>query len=335
MAVVEGSLVGLFNASSGFPLVSEDFSQSIVRIDSVSSDQPYSPPPTSEVSAANTFRIEEVPVERVVATVSGPNHLDRKMIWEIQQGRNTFEDVDLVNGGDFPLRAFDSMFREVNGSAIGLLRWVAEARIVVVSPNISTSVVEAAVRELTALTGGGWAASVEARAPTPDERGAIEAGCDFSGPMPRGKIFVGQGLNDEAYTCTVDGVPGTSPTRNREIGWARVRVQNTPQSIRHGLGHAAGAVHPCTGGPDPPSVLGGSCGHYANEPAESWTDFDRQVFLLAYSRPAGTSSPDDTTSVETMTGTVTQSESAAASELVPAPPSGHASGPRSTGSPPE
>ncbi len=58
-------------------------------------------------------------------------------------------------------------------------------------------------------------------------------------------------------------------------------------------------------------------------PADDWTDFARQAFLRAYSRPVGTLAQDDTRFVEIMTGTVTQTDSAAGtvrSLNVPPPP---------------
>jgi len=93
---------------------------------------------------------------------------------------------------------------------------------------------------------------------------------------------VGQGMNDEAYACFT-AEPFT------EVGWARVRVTDDPTSIRHGLGHATGAKHPCGHGwPDPESVMRGSCRYYTLDPAPAWTVFDRQAFSYTYSRPPGT-----------------------------------------------
>ncbi len=306
LAVVQGTVAGLFDASNGFPQHSQDFSASVVSVDSVVGIGPVRR--ESDVSATNSFRIEDVPVGEARVSVFGPNHVYRRMTWEIREGTNTFDEIDLVNDVDFSRRAYHAMFH-VN---FALSRWVAPARVIVISPNISPSEVITAILELTNMTRAGFSASVEVRPPSAAEREALEMGCEAMGAAALGKIFVGQGMNDEAFACRVGGEPGMHPGPELEIAWARVRVRNTPQSIRHGLGHAAGAKHPCGEyDRDPNSLMSGDCDFFAFEPAHDWTVFDRQAFLLAYSRPVGTLAQDDTRFVEIMTGTVTQTGSAA------------------------
>ncbi|MDH3523695.1 MAG: hypothetical protein OES32_08925 [Acidobacteriota bacterium] len=322
--MVEGSLVGLFDDGE------TDFSESDVWVDSVVGIGALVPPPTSPVSATSTFHIEGVPVGLARVTVTGYRHVTRRMMWEIREGTTTFAGIDLLNDLDFarPGRhraawIFGSMFRPEGG----LRRWVAPAQIVVVSPNIDPALVLTVVGELATITRGGFFASVEVRPPTAAEQEALAAGCEYSGTAALGKIFVGQGQGDESYYCLVGGEVGLFPGPENEVAWGRARVQNDLDSIRHGLGHAAGALHPCTGAEDLDTVMGGSCGYYGNQPARGgWTPIDLRVFLAAYSRPPGTRPPDDTRHLAPMTGTVSDPGGANA----PAGPTGPIPEPGST-----
>ncbi len=309
-AAVEGSLVGLFDASSGLPQFSSDFSGSKVEVERVDGIGLLSPPPTGEVSASNTFRIEDVPVGNAWVTVSGPNHLTRQMRWAIREGTNTFEGIDLVNDPDFPTHPFWKMLQWSTG---GIGRWVEPARIVVVSPNISYDDVVTAMLELADMTRGGFVASVEARPPTAAEREALDLNCRYTGTAANGKIFVGQGLIDEARIC-IDDDSGNQAT----IAWALVRIRNDPQSIRHAIGHGAGAGHPCADyGPGVESLMNGRCTSNSGPPAADWTVFDKQAFLFAYSRPPGTLPDDYTRHIELMHGTVSGTDGAGDSSSAP------------------
>jgi hypothetical protein len=305
LAVVEGSLVGLFDASVGLPQFPTDFSGSTVEVARVDGGGVPGPLPEAEVGVDNTFRMEDVPARNAWVYVLGPNHQTRQMRWAIQEGTNTFEGITLLNDPDWINLPFNRMFL---WGGNGLNRWLVPAEIVVISPNIDPGDVATALAELTEMTRGGFSGSIVVRKPTAEEREALDQGCDYSGAGARGKIFVGQGMNDEAYSCLF-GDEGPGPAG--EVAWARVRVRDDPDSVRHGLGHATGAEHPCgTSRPDPESLMRGSCGTYTLEPAPAWTDFDRQAFLFAYSRPVGTYATDDSRQAELMFGTVSNDSSA-------------------------
>ena len=312
LAVVEGSLVGLFTASSGLPQFSTDFSGSKVEVERVDDIGFLSPRPTGEVSAANTFRIEDVPVGNAWVTVSGPNHLTREMRWAIRAGTNTFEGIDLVNDPDFPTHPFWKMFQWSTG---GIGRWVEPAHIVVVSPNIDYDDVVTAMLELASMTRSRFVASVEARPPTAAEREALDLHCHYTGTAANGKIFVGQGQIDEARIC-IDRDSGIQAT----VAWALVRIRDDPQAIRHAIGHGAGAWHPCADfGPTVESLMNGKCTSNSVPPAPDWTVFDRQAFLFAYSRPPGTLPDDFTRHIELMQGTVSGTDGAGDGSSAPVP----------------
>ena len=273
--MLSGSVRGMFDDSTSFSGSTFETAGSVTQID-----------------GRNRFSIGTVPSGVHVASFMGPAQFTRRVRLSLTgAGTLHFDNLELVEKSQFNLPAFDEVYRERDNSTV---RFITEPRWVVDRSSFRTTahyeLVRQTIRNTFPPLARGFFSS-----PAISDGTVNDDSCET---VPVGTIAISAGSRASLPCEDCIGLAQQCAFQNGSLANARIWfADGTNRSvIEHEIIHAIGASGHL-------ERSGGSSIMVPRGPA-NMTGMDRKHLYYLYSRPPGTASPDDMSTLPPLMGTV-------------------------------